>query len=311
FFEKALRYSPRSAEASSGLARAFLALGDGKRGVALLSRAAELAGSGKSTETPTPAVLIELATALAEHAVDLPTAIHYARTVPFGLPETIQARTLEGRWRHQLNDIVGASHAFALAREAASILPIQTVDIYRESLLEAAEFELDIRHDPKSAKQHAELALRACPTDPTAKRIFRRAAQSEIDSCQCKRPYSIEDPISETYQPQFESEPGGLEETEIPSDDESTIDSLTSRIRGNPNDHAAVSQLCTILERTDRLRDLLALVSGCLEESPPPAVRKDLIACRMRTLEKLIRDCRRAGRSDEAELYEMSLNEQE
>jgi tetratricopeptide (TPR) repeat protein len=181
FFEKSLRYSPRSADASTGLARAFFALGDGRRGVALLSRATLLS---QKAQAPQPSALLELAKALAEYTEDLPAAIFHARSVPFGIRETIAARALEARWRHQLDDVVGASHAFSQAREAAAQLPLAVVAEESSWLLEAALFELDVRNDARSAKRHAELALQATPSDPHVRQVFRRAARAEQASVQ-------------------------------------------------------------------------------------------------------------------------------
>jgi tetratricopeptide (TPR) repeat protein len=109
FYQKALRYGPGSPEASVALARALLATGDGARAVALLSRAVGLA-----RRTPAaPDVVLELARCLAGITQDLPTAIAHARSVPFGVPESIDARALEGRWRGALGDIAGASLCYA------------------------------------------------------------------------------------------------------------------------------------------------------------------------------------------------------
>ena len=348
FFEKSLRYSPRSADASTGLARAFFALGDGRRGVALLSRATLLS---QKAQAPGPSALIELAKALAEHTEDFPAAIFHVRSVPFGVRETIAARALEGRWRHQLDDVVGASHAFSQAREAAAQLPLAVVAEESAWLLEAALFELDVRNDARSAKRHAELALHAASGDPRAQQVFRRAARAEQASAMdlagpasgaptvaAADEEAIDSQVERTptraatalgfealaavpaERHPFEDE-GEHAQPAIPSDllddtggeavDEARIESLTDRVRANPDDQDAVRELCSLLERAERHLDLVALVSARLEESTDPAFRSDLLATRRRVLQRLVRTCRDEGRSDEAEMYEMVLADEE
>ncbi len=343
FFEKALRYSPRSPDASTGLARAFFALGDARRGVALLSRATLLA---QKTQTHRAPALIELAVALAEHTEDLPAAIFHVRSIPFGVRETIAARALEGRWRHQLDDLVGASHAFSQAREAAAQLPLATVAAESAWLLEAALFELDVRNDARSAKRHAELALQAAPRDPRAQQVFRRAARAEqarsvewTDTASPTPETATSDeaaigigdepvPGPTTAAPVLDApEPPRCEHQKEPSKpaipldlfgeaegeavDETRIETLTDRIRANPADQVAVYELCSLLERAKRDLDLIALVSARLEESTDPAFRSDLLATRRRVLQRMIRTCKDEGRIDEAEMYEMVLADEE
>ncbi len=334
FFEKALRYCPRSPQASAGLARAFFAIGDGRRGVALLSRAATLM---QSSDSPDPSVVIELATALAEHTKDLSAAIYHVRAIPFGLKETIAARALEARWRSQLDDTVGACHAFFQAREAAAHLPLSAVADSVHWLLEAARFELDVHGDPRAAKRHAELALHATPNDARVEQLFRRAARAELTLLDRA---SHHDDVSETAlevssgqgcndavkEPAFAQPPSQdpplPAETIPPPDpfdlieqdvddskleDESQIESLTDRVRANPDDQQAVRRLCSVLERAGRHLDLLALASARLEETTDASLRADLLAIRERVLNALIEECRAEGRVDEAEMYEMVL----
>jgi hypothetical protein len=89
--------------------------------------------------------------------------------------------------------------------------------------------------------------------------------------------------------------------------DESQIESLTDRVRANPDDQEAVRLLCSVLERARRHLDLLALASARLEETRDDALRSDLVAIRERVLSALIEECRAEGRIDEAEMYEMVL----
>jgi len=317
------------------MARSFLAAGDSQRGVALLSRAMMIS---ETLEAPLPSVRIELAIALAEHADDLPTAIHHVRSVPFGVRETIAARALEGRWRHRLDDIVGASNAFAEAREAAVQLPISTVAEERGWLIEAALFELDVRKDARTAKRHAEIALRACPNDQHILQVFRRAARAENKTADDAK---IADPIvpirpmhherrgeaSATCESDAQSTVaseglvasdafddmtvGGADVSEAreAAADDARIEVLTDRVRANPCDQDAVGELCDLLERAHRPMDLMALLSASLEETTDLAFRSVLLSTRRRVLCELIRVCRQEGRFDESEMYEMVLSD--
>jgi tetratricopeptide (TPR) repeat protein len=326
FFERALRCVPRSAPASVGLGRAFLATGDPKRGVALLSRAVTLLKAG---DPQSPTFVLELAEALAEHAQDLPAAIFHARSVPFGLCETIAARALEGRWRNQLGDRVGASQAFARAREAAAQLPRPTIAAHADWLLEAAAFELDVARDPRTAKRHAELALQAAPHDPKTIALFRRAALAE-QSLAFDTPTASSEPALQPSEPHVDPPdsvvpearhteppppapatlppPDLFEDLEADSADEQRIERLTDVIRANPEDQDAVRELCGLLERAERHLDLMALVSARLDETADEAFRSDLTEVQKRTLMALIATCRNEGRPDEAEMYEMVLS---
>ena len=290
FFEKALRYSPTSADASTGLAHAFFSLGDHARGVSLLSRAITLSAGN---EPPKPSTQIELARALAEYAKDLPTAIHHVRSIPFGLRETIAARALEGRWRHELGDVEGASGAFSMAREAAAHLPLATVALEREWLLEASRFELEVRRDARTSKRHAELALQAYPSDHRVQQMFRRAARVEEQEA---RPPVRNEPVVCA---------APLEETH--GSEEQRIEALTDRVRANPEDRNAVEELCGLLLKENRLMDLLALVSARLEETQDPSYVEYLQSVRKTVLRGLVRECREQGRLAEAEMYEEVL----
>ncbi len=334
FFKRALRYVPRSAEASAGLARAFFAAGDKQRGVALLSRAVTLS---ESTQPPTNTFVLELAVALAERTHDLPSAIYHVRSIPFGSEQTVAARALEGRWRHLLEDTVGASHAFSQAREAAAQLPRQTVANLAGWLVEATRFELDVRHDALAAKRHIQLALEACPRDPEIENLFRHVARTLASN-----PSNTPGPLAQPPQEPAQEHQAGSKSTQIDDaspktptpktptpktptpktptpnqnifdlsdsdvEGEARIEELTARVRAAPDDHGAVFELCELLERAGRLLDLMALVSARLEESSDPAIRDDLSAVYKRTLAALISECRSQSRDEEAEMYEMVL----
>ncbi|MBI5533426.1 MAG: tetratricopeptide repeat protein [Deltaproteobacteria bacterium] len=298
FFQKALRYVPSSPDASAGLARALLAVGDGPRAVALLSRAVGLA---KRAEPP-PGLLLELATALAEITHDLPAAIAHARSVPFGVPETVAARVLEGRWRAVLGDIVGASQAYAQAREALESMP-SAAEIASDWLVEAARFELDVRHDPRTAQAHLVAALQRHPRDPSARSLFRRVGSllAGLDE-----PPAAAKPEVASRDPDPSPAPSAAS---LPEDDEAEIPRLTQAVQGNPNDREAVAKLCLVLERVGRHLDLFALVSARLEESTSQDDVAMLRRYRRSALQSLAKQARDAGRVDEAALYEQALEE--
>ncbi|OQB18659.1 MAG: Tetratricopeptide repeat protein [Deltaproteobacteria bacterium ADurb.Bin207] len=327
FFEKALRYAPRSAQASSGLARAFYALGDGRRAVRLLTRATELSGSS----SPPPTTLLELATAIVEFTRDYPAAIYHVRSIPFGLPQTVAARALEGRWRNQLGDIVGASHAFSQAREAAAQLPRDTIAEQSQWLIEAAQFELDIRNDPRVAKRHVELALQADPNNPHVQQVFRRAVREEQQAVATRMdpvaspeshdgaaasdsPLVIADePITKSavsstnlFDPASTS--GEIyDEGPLDANEEAQIEVLEDRVLANPNDQETIRQLSELLDRGKQYPRLLALVSARLDETSEPSYRAELMAMRIHALQQLMAACRAQGNEGEAELYEAAL----
>lgn len=332
YFDRALRYCPRSAQASAELARAFFATGDGLRGVGLLARAVSLM---QNENAPDPAVILELATAIAEHTADLPAAVYQARRVPFGVAQTIGARALEGRWRNQLGDIAGASHAFAQARQAATHLPLATVTDNVAWLVEAARFEFEVRRDPKTAKAHAMMALRASPRDTNILALFREiaTAQQQAESHHESAPADVHNHAPDTPDESAdshgitnvvapESEPNADDTSEVGVENsvefnaelleqqiqiEQRIDQLTDQVRSNPNDNDAVMELCAHLFDAGRLMDLLALVSARLEEITQEHMRERLMELRANALRALIRVCNEEGRTGEAEMYELLL----
>jgi hypothetical protein len=339
FFERGLRYMPRSADASAGLARAFLQMGEGARGAALLARAVSLASAQPE---PQPTLQLELASCLAEHASDLPSAIAHARSVPFGTIETVAARALEGRWRAQLGDSVGASVAFHHAREAFAVLQPSVAARVATWLLEASRFELEVVGNPQAALRHAEAALRAMPRDSNAESLFRQAAAelaARLSPPATPLAASADEPASPqtslgttsaphepaTCPPQApDPEPPGLpqapslaqrlsldeataDDAQVDSQLDALITQLTGRVQADPSDSRAVSQLCDALNEAKRHMDLFALVSARLEESHDLDECATLRQHRLLALQSLIAQARNNGRHDEAEVYELAL----
>lgn len=89
----------------------------------------------------------------------------------------------------------------------------------------------------------------------------------------------------------------------LPRVDEET---LTARVRANPDDLEAVEALATLLEHSDRDAELFALLSARIDEGDE-RTRHALAPRRRAVLERLARQARDAGRTAEAELYELSL----
>jgi hypothetical protein len=285
---------------------------------------------------------LELASCLAEHASDLPAAIAHARAVPFGTIETVAARALEGRWRAQLGDSVGASVAFHHAREAFAVLQPSVAARVATWLLEASRFELEVVGNPQAALRHAEAALRALPRDRNAESLFRQAAAefaarvsppATSSAASADEPASPETGLSTTPPPHEPStcppqapdpEPPSLPQApslahrlsldEAPPDDvpidsqlDALITQLTGRVQADPSDSGAVSQLCEALSKANRHLDLFALVSARIEESHDLHERATLRQHRLFALQSLIAQSRSNGRHDEAEVYELAL----
>jgi len=172
-FERALRYMPDDARATAGLGRALLAAGLTTRAISLFERAITLSERRGPVDGQ---ALLQLAQLLAERLHDLPHAIARARQVPAEAPEAEAARHLEGLYRSQIGDRVGASLAFAHLREVIELNgSSRAVTLGR--LRDAARFELGERDDLTLAERHLALALRLAPNDPDIAAEYRRAAE--------------------------------------------------------------------------------------------------------------------------------------
>jgi tetratricopeptide (TPR) repeat protein len=312
-FERALRYAPESVEAVLGLARSLRAAGRDRRAMDLFARAVALASRQGSTA---PAAELELARALAEVAGDRPAAVARARAVPPGLPESFEARLLEGRWRAELGDLAGASLAFGRLRDAVDLAP--DLDPDRRSavaalLVEAAAIEERERVDHHAAQRLLGLALRLRPRDRAVAAEFRRVAAL------AQRPVAapVIQPVSRPIERKIEIEPEpeiepALEPEELhdaEAEDDALAQTLTDRLRGNPDDHATAMELAVVLERLGRDLDLLALLSARMDEGDDDT-RFEVSPLRREVLLRLARTARNEGRASEAELYEMMANQE-
>jgi tetratricopeptide (TPR) repeat protein len=171
-FERALRYVPRDATATAGLARAFLQLGRNDRALALLERAIALGEAGGDDVSD---ALLDLARLLATAAGDLPQAIARVRQVPLSARCVLDARGLEARWRATLGDVTGASIAYARLREALELTHAAGAGAVAW-LVEGARFERDTNFDPLASERHLAVALRLSPHDADLAAAYREAA---------------------------------------------------------------------------------------------------------------------------------------
>lgn len=171
-FERALRYVPDDARATAGLGRSLLAAGLVTRAMVLFERAITLSDKKGA---PDAQALLALARLLGDKMNDLPQAIARARAVPAEAPEAEAARHLEGRYRSQIGDRVGASLAYSRLRELVELRGAGSAETLSR-LREAASFELGERNEPTLAERHLALALRLAPEDPDVAREYRRAA---------------------------------------------------------------------------------------------------------------------------------------
>jgi len=172
-FERALRYMPDDAQATSGLGRALLAAGFTSRAISLFERAVTLSERRGQLDGQ---ALLELARLLGDQLNDLPQAIARARQVPAEAPEAEPARHLEGLYRSRIGDRVGASLAFARLRETIELNGSKSVATLGR-LRDAARFELSERSDLTLAERHLALALRLAPNDAEIAAEYRKCAE--------------------------------------------------------------------------------------------------------------------------------------
>jgi tetratricopeptide (TPR) repeat protein len=286
-FERALRYVPDEPSALGGLGGALIAEGHDARGVALLVRALDLA---EGARRPTGALALDLAVALAEKLDDLPSAIARASSVANEAPEAVVARGLEGRWRARLGDVVGAGLAFARMRDRlASHASLEGVAVLASGpgavdlLQEAARLEVDTRRDPLAAQRYLAEALRLRPHDEVLRAAYRSVGEA------------VAGPRTPPNAPRAAMKPPEVEP-------EVRAEELTRRVQADPTDDRAADELVSLLEHLDRGHELLALLSGRLEDATPER-RVELAPRACAALERLASQAAREGRDSEAELF--------
>ncbi|NUO49792.1 MAG: tetratricopeptide repeat protein, partial [Polyangiaceae bacterium] len=302
WFERALRQRPKSAAAIVGLARALRDLGKPQRALDLFARAIELEVTDPERDR---AADLEMARLLATYANDRPAAIARVAEVPPTSEHAAEARLLEATWRAELGDAAGASRAAgrlrAVAEARAATTPANEARAIAERLVELASVEERLLSDPKAAERDLALAVRLDPSHREAARLLRRLARDTIVHAKPAPPAPA--PVAAPVQ--FEL-PDDSVTSEPSADDEAMVERLTEKLRADPSDEANVAALGATLERLGRDLEVLALVSGRLEEAPPEA-QPGLQSWRNRVLQRLAVHARREGRADEAALYESMI----
>lgn len=270
-FERALRYLPRHAPSALGLAQSFIATGKFRRAAVLLERAAELA-TDSATQS---AANLEFGKLLAVEFRDLPGAVARVQRVVADSGRVVEARALEGRWRAELGDLVGASVAYARLREACELARAQEPLRAADWLVEAAAFESQ-RGELRAAERHLAVALRLRPHDARIGMAYRVAAEAV----------------------------SGQNMSSSPSrqSDEELAEILTQRFLSAPWDAHLLPQLVSVLERLGKEEELLALLTSQREDAAPELAAQ-LTPHLARVLERLLQRASIAGEHADAEVY--------
>lgn len=317
-FERALLYRPDDPDTLAGLGAALAAEGRAARGAAILAHAIE-ARTKREVEAGAPRASsawmeVELARVLGERLDDLPAAIARLRAVPDEVPEAIDARGWEGRYRARLGDHAGAALAFARLRERAQ----------REAravpwLLEAAKHAESLG-DLAVAQSHAGVALAIAPQDAEVMSVHRMLGE-RIAVAAGMRPPAIAPPpppppiiVEAPAEPLVEVQatapapPLGELLALAAEDDgalEARVEILTQRLQGDPSNEAVVDELVEGLTKLGRGLELLALLSARLEDATPER-REAFLPRHREVLVRLEEEARAAGRDGEADLFKMA-----
>ncbi len=289
-FERALRYLPKDAVATLGLARCFLADGSERRALALLRRAAELAESVEPTYSE---VQLELAKLLARTGKDLPQAVSRVRRVSGTL--SVEARALEGRWRARLGDISGASVAFGNL-SAAIEMAAYPDEKHAPYLVEAAEFRRQ-QGDIRGAERQLSMALALSPQDAQILAQYRtvaaQLAEPQRSAAQLKDLKVEEAPFDVTAASEADHEQAASELSQL-------------LLAGAPLTEDQFERLELALSALDREAELHALLWARYEDATPTT--KAQLATRLsRVLRRLIDRATSDGNLGDVELYEAQL----
>ncbi len=244
------------------------------------------------------------------------------------------ARGLEGRWRARLGDLAGAGLAFARLRELSSSFAPGSDDPRAATVAallgEAAQIERTRLHDPLAAQRHLAAALRLRPRDAELLRAYREVGalvardaggdpraeppddddppafpeQEEVSATH--RTAVLERPALDLSLPADSEPPVDLDATLL-ENAEARIDELTRRLLGDPANDAVADELAGLLERAGRGHELLALLSGRMEDATPER-RKELAPKAKAALLRLAEEAEAAGRNEEAALFRGALD---
>jgi tetratricopeptide (TPR) repeat protein len=299
-FERALLYAPEDVDAIAGLGAALVRSGGVPRGAALLVQALESASGPR-----TAAIALELGRVFAERLDDLPAAVAYVSSIPGDAREAPLARGLEGRWRAELGDVVGAGLAFARLRDLAVSRAMTDERALVDLLVEAAHLERNARADLAAAQRHLAAALRLRPHDDALKREYREVGALLAGAL--PRAASIVPPeIAVSIATPSIATPS-IATPELSEAQRSVrVEELTRLLQANPRDEAVGEELAQHLEALDRGPELLALLSARMEDATP-AHRAELLPRVRATLQRVAERATTAGRSDDAALFRDAL----
>lgn len=306
-FDRALRYEPRSARAVAGLAKTFRDRGRTARALDLFARAVVLA---RRDDPARYEIEVELAEALAVYANDRSSAVAHVGSIPQDAAVAPVARLHEATWRRDLGDNAGASRALARLRALAETdLGTEAArDRLVSALIDAARLD-EALGDARAVRRDLELALRQRSNHREAAQWLARLVREEIPA----PPRAMPEAALATVERAPLVDLGNVEELgsveEDSGDDEAVLaeraEALTSKLRADPSDGAAATELALVLEQLGRDMELFALLSARLDEAPEEA--DTLLGQRDVVLRRLAARARTEGRDSEADLYESML----
>lgn len=297
--QRAVRLSPDDPETLLALADLADAAHRPARSMALLERVVELTGGDSDHAARAKLKMAELS---AGPLGDLPTAVFRASEVPTHATLGPKARALEARWRIALDDLAGASRAYAILGDEAERRPLDTPPDHAlaEWLGEGAEFEAS-RGDRFRAERLARAATKMAPTDEALR--VRLAPLRHVPESDRGEPAATAERDRKDEAPTRVASPPPPPASQPPLDPEMRVEVLREKFMANPTDPTVADELGSLLADLGRSHELIALVMGQLETAPES--RKKAIFSRYeRTFERLATDARERGDTFEAQLFE-------
>jgi tetratricopeptide (TPR) repeat protein len=296
YFERALRYAPRSFEAQIGLGRALLALGKHGRGLDLLARARERMDA---EGLPHDDLTCELADALAPY--DRALAVLHLNRIPDTSVYAARARYLEATLRMQQGDDAAASQGFARMRELLRRSSTTTEGEARDEQLRwlrcAEDFEASRNPDAARLLRDLGAELRlvwgvrvdAALAPPEQASASAGAADGAV--------HSPPPPALELARaPELDS--AAFDEAQL----EERIATLTRMLQADPDADEVVDELSELLARAGRGLELLALLSARIEDAPADK-RGRYLPKQREVLLRLEQEARGEGNHSVADLY--------
>ncbi len=342
-FERALRYAPGDARSSLGVALGLVEAGKFERAIVVLQRTLEASHVDEAVAAEANVALGRL---LAERAGDLPAAIARVRRAAGLTKTAVEARGYEAMWRAQIGDIAGATLAFARLNEVVASCPEVAAHRAAHWLMLAGKFALEQTGDALAAERFLGQALRRMPQNPAVAEAYRvaalRVAQRprltnaipEMDSDGIVEPDpstptpsrgSVQDYREET-RAEVSHDPGGggspsiaapeiAIDAPVPPDEyselseievEQRVDLLKAQLMATS--HApveVVTNLVVGLGKLGRLEEAYALLRAQYDDSSGGA-RERLGTALVQVLTQLVDWAHSQGKTDDAELYEMT-----